>query len=197
MNLDVDIDYDIKGAQLFFPPSSNNNGGGSFVPGDSNLKLSVSPNVTSHGQIAAHLIPTLAFGIDVLSGKAKATISLDVDAHAGVDLSLTAAAKASTDGTKSTGFGGCVDITTGLDVNANADADLLSFFNKDAKVTLFSKTFDLFKKCFGDSTARRAYTGRAARAALLAKRTDLGCPISALAGAASVVEEAVPASKIV
>ena len=94
LNVDVDLDYTISGAQLFFPPS--NNPAGSFKPGDSNVKLSVSPNITSHGQVAAHLIPSLAFGVDVLSGAAKATINLDVDASAGVDLSLSAVAEAAT-----------------------------------------------------------------------------------------------------
>ena len=199
VNLNVDIDYDIQGAQLFFPPGSNNNGGGSFTPGDSNLNLAVSPNITSHGQLSAHLVPSLAFGIELL--KSKATIHLDVDGNAAADLSLTAGATASVgtaNGTAaSADFGGCVDVTSGIDVTANADADLLSIFKKGASVSLFSKEFDLFKKCFGDSAAKRAYTGRAARAALLAKREDLGCPTSALGDAASVVQEAIPKASIV
>ncbi|TFK84342.1 hypothetical protein K466DRAFT_602089 [Polyporus arcularius HHB13444] len=199
LNVDVDLAYTIAGAQLFFPP--NDKPAGSFTPNDSNLKLSVSPNITSHGQIAAHLIPSLAFGIDVLSGAAKATINLDVDASAAVDLSLTAVAEAgiSKDGSKSTdaSFGGCVDVTTGLAVTAGADASLLSLFDKNTSVDLFNKTFDLFKKCFGSNPARRAYTGRAARAALMAKRASVGCPSGLLGKAASVVEEAVPAAKIV
>ncbi len=197
LNVDVDLAYTIAGAQLFFPP--NDKPAGSFTPNDSNLKLSVSPNITSHGQIAAHLIPSLAFGIDVLSGAAKATINLDVDASAAVDLSLTAVAEAgiSKDGSKSTdaSFGGCVDVTTGLAVTAGADASLLSLFDKSTSVDLFNKTFDLFKKCFGSNPARRAYTGRAARAALMAKRASVGCPSGLLGKAASVVEEAVPAAK--
>ncbi|KAI0757756.1 hypothetical protein C8Q80DRAFT_1092088 [Daedaleopsis nitida] len=190
INMDVDLTYSIKGAKLFFPPNSNPSG--TFTPGDSNLKLSVSPNVTSHGQVAAHLIPTLAFGVDVLAS--KATISLDVDASAGLDLSLAAVAKASaaTDG-KSAGasFGGCVDVTTGLDVRAGADASLLGLFDKSTSVSLFKKTFDLFKKCFGDSPARRAYTGRSARAELLAKRQSVACPANALSAAVSIASQAI------
>lgn len=206
LNMDVDIDYDISGATLFFPPGSNNNGGGSFKPGDNQLKLAVSPNVTSNGQITAHLSPTLAFGIKALAGTAQATISLDVDGHATADLSLAGGAKASTSTKKkaaakpkraAASFGGCVDVTTGLDVSANADANLLSFFNKGASVSLFSKEFDLFKKCFGDSAAKRAYTGRAAKAALLAKRASLGCSVSGLPSAQSIVDEAISASSIV
>ena len=57
--MDVDLAYDVKGLQLFFPPGSNSQAG-TYTPGDSNIKLSVSPNVTSHGQVAAHLIPSVS-----------------------------------------------------------------------------------------------------------------------------------------
>ncbi|OJT15610.1 hypothetical protein TRAPUB_5938 [Trametes pubescens] len=147
VDMDVDLAYDVKGMELFFPPGSNSQAG-TFTPGDSNLKLSVSPNVTSHGQVAAHLIPSLAFGISALGGITKATINLDLDADAALDLSLTAAAlaSASTSGNNaSTGVGGCVDITSGLAVNAGADADFFSIFKKGLQVPLFTKTFDLFK----------------------------------------------------
>ena len=182
---DVDIDYQIKGAELFFPPSGGKSSG-AFTPGDSNVQLSVSPGVTSHGQVAAHLIPTLSFGINALAGEAKATINLEVDGDAAVDLSLSAAATKGTTvaGTaaapSTTSFGGCVDITSGLTVSASADADFLSIFDKSTSVNLFQKSFDLFKKCFGSSAARRAYTGRVERSALLAKRAGLSCPGSAL-----------------
>ncbi|KAH9920543.1 uncharacterized protein BXZ73DRAFT_104669 [Epithele typhae] len=196
VNTAVDIDYTVSGAQLFFPPGTGN-GGGSFVPGDSNVKLSASPDVTSNGKLEAHLIPTLAFGVNLLAGKAKANINLAVDGNAAVDLSLSASATKSTDATANTSdFGGCVDITSGLDVSAGADGSLFSLFNKDASVSLFSKNFDLFKKCFGSSAARRAYTGRSALAAMVQKRAALTCPTTALASAASVVEEKVLAAAI-
>ncbi|KAI0668758.1 hypothetical protein C8Q78DRAFT_245368 [Trametes maxima] len=198
LDMDVDLAYSVKGLQLFFPPSSDP--AGQYTPGDSNLKLSVSPNVTSHGQVAAHLIPSLAFGISAIGGKVKATVNLDLDADAALDLSLTAAAKASaaTNGQKDKGaaFGGCVDITSGLAVNAGADADFFSIFKKGTSVPLFQKTFDLFKKCFGDTSARRAYTGRAARAALMSRADGAICPTSLLGSAASIVEEKVAGSSL-
>lgn len=197
LNMDVDLDYTISGAELFFPPSSSSSG--AFTPGDSKLQLSVSPDVTANGQVTAHLIPSLAFGINALDGVAKATINLDVDAQAGLDLSLTASGQASTstNGSKyaDKSFGGCVDVTSGLTVSAGADADFLSIFNKGTSVNLFQKTFDLFKKCFGDSPARRTYTGRKARAELLSKRQSIACPSSALASAVSVADETVSGSR--
>ncbi|PIL30026.1 hypothetical protein GSI_07938 [Ganoderma sinense ZZ0214-1] len=195
----VDIDYQIKGAELFFPPQGKSSG--SFSPGDSNIQLSVSPGVTSHGQVAAHLIPTLSFGINALAGAAKATINLDVDGEAAVDLSLSADAKKATNvkGTaaaaSTSSFGGCVDITSGLTVTASADADFLSIFDKSTSVNLFQKSFDLFKKCFGSSAARRTYTGRAEREALLAKRAGLSCPASSFTKAASITKTKVSSKK--
>jgi len=45
-------------------------------------------------------------------------------------------------------FGGCVELSTGLDVNAGADADFFGLFNKGTSVNLFSKKFELFKVRF-------------------------------------------------
>ncbi|KAI1787663.1 hypothetical protein LXA43DRAFT_703234 [Ganoderma leucocontextum] len=190
---DVDIDYKIMGAELFFPPQGTS--AGSFTPGDSNVQLSVTPGVTSQGQIAAHLIPTLSFGISALAGKAKATINLDVDGEAAVDLTLSAA-----DLKSSESFGGCVDITSGLTVSASADADFLSIFDKSTSVDLFQKTFDLFKKCFGSSARRRRAHGGRADSELgvppLAKRAGLSCPASALGDALSIATTKVSGSSL-
>ena len=82
-----------------------------------------------------------------------------------------------------------------LEGDAGADADLLSLFNKDAQVSLFSKNFDLFKKCFGSSAARRTYTGRAERSALLSKRAGLSCPASSLEKALSITKTKVSSKK--
>ena len=45
-------------------------------------------------------------------------------------------------------FGGCVELDTGLDVNAGANADFFGLFNKGTSVNLFSKKFELFKVRF-------------------------------------------------
>ena len=119
--------------------------------------------MTASAQLAAHLKPTFEFGATIL--KQTADIFLELDTSATLDLSLTAAANASvsTNGTNSTttsagaGVGGCVDVLAGLAVNAGADADLLGIIKAGDKVSLFSKSFDLFKKCFGASVQRRGY----------------------------------------
>ncbi|KIK64055.1 hypothetical protein GYMLUDRAFT_71501 [Collybiopsis luxurians FD-317 M1] len=58
-------------------------------------------------------------------------------------------------------FGGCVEIDTGLSVNAGAQGTFFDLFDASTQVPLFSKEFVLFKKCFGngDSTpSRRSLT---------------------------------------
>lgn len=57
-----------------------------------------------------------------------------------------------------------------------ADADLPGWLDEDLTVPLFQKTYDLFKKCFGSSTLRRAYTGCVAWARLMVKHDSVGCP---------------------
>ena len=77
---------------------------------------------------------------------ANANVHLDFDASGKLALSLEASKSVSTSGyDNSSQFGGCVDLSSTLAVNAGADASLLSIFDKSESVTLFSKTFDLFK----------------------------------------------------
>ena len=198
---DVDIDYKIKGAEIFFPPSGGKSHG-SFVPGDSNVQLAVSPGVKSHGQIAAHLIPTISFGINALDGKAKATIDLDVDGVAAVDLSLAAAAKKAktvkgkTAAKSTKSFGGCVGVSSGLTVSARADADFLSVFDKSTGVDLYKKTFQLYKKCFGNSK-RSEFIPRSPFEAILEKRAGLSCPAAALEKALSIAKTKVSGKRYV
>ena len=201
IDLGVDIVYNLAGAELVFPPmdvdDDNKNVtllGGVFAPGDNGalrcvistsrsvlnifhftaITLSATPNVTAHGNVTAHLIPQLAFGISALNGKASATVNLNVDASAGLSLSLDTGAvgdvSASTsDSTAASGAGdveGCVGITTGLGITIGADADLFDVFNPNVSFPLFTGNWDLFQKCWatsgGGSTAskRRMATRR-------------------------------------
>ncbi|KAJ7582528.1 hypothetical protein C8J56DRAFT_1055585 [Mycena floridula] len=45
-------------------------------------------------------------------------------------------------------FAGCFEAQVGLDVTAGADAAFFNFFDQNTQVTLFSKTFELFKASF-------------------------------------------------
>ncbi|KAJ7719164.1 hypothetical protein B0H14DRAFT_3010221 [Mycena olivaceomarginata] len=186
-NAVVTLDYTIDGAKLFFPPADSVQSGGSFTPGNSPLSLSVSPDVSSKAVLTGHVIPSLDLGVSALGGIGQATVSLSLDAQASATLSLEGSAKAGVStGSAASASGsvnGCIDVGAGLDVNAGASADFFGLFNPSTKVNLFTKKFDLFKKCFGSTT-------RPSPAA-----PTLGCP-AAIANLVKAVDEPVAASSI-
>jgi hypothetical protein len=162
-NLDVDVDmtvnlaYNVKNAQMFFPPSDKHKSGGDFKPADSNLKLSATPSIAAQGTLEGHLIPTIDLGINALAGVAQATVFLDLDASAVLALQLNAGANITKEtgkkaAVKDAGVDGCVDISAGLSVDVGATAGFFGFFNAGTKDSLFAKKFDLFKKCFSQGT---------------------------------------------
>lgn len=95
----------------------------------------------------------------------------------------------------SSSFGGCFEILAGLDVNAGADASFFGLFDVGDSVSLFSKEFELFKRCFGDPIQRRGLrfarnldiTARAPIAlAITHEKRALSCPAAAPAPEALV-----------
>ncbi|KAM5537489.1 hypothetical protein V8D89_008816 [Ganoderma adspersum] len=163
---------------------SKSEGGSTFSPGSSDIKLSASPNVTTAAQLSAHVIPVFEFGVTLL-GRTAADIYLNLDAYARLDLLLTAGASAAASGSVTVspvvspssaddstvanststsvdvGASGCMDISTGLVVDAGARGDLVFFMAGDeSRVVLFRKMFNLFRTCFGDGDSdmsRRGY----------------------------------------
>ncbi|KAF4610324.1 hypothetical protein D9613_010280 [Agrocybe pediades] len=101
-DMTIGLSYDIEGAQLTFPPD-NQKSSGSFNIGDTPLKLSVSPSAKATGTVAAHLIPTLNFGISALDDTVSANVFLELDASASMSLSAQA------DGDASATVGGSAD----------------------------------------------------------------------------------------
>ncbi|KAJ7143851.1 hypothetical protein C8R44DRAFT_759017 [Mycena epipterygia] len=204
--LDANVDakvvlaYSIQDAKLFFPKSDSLTSGGTFNPADSPLSLSVTPSVASKGVIGAHVIPRLDLGVSGLAGLASATVFLSADASATMTLSLDASATAAVNTTApasaSASVNGCIDVGAGLDVNAGASADFFGLFDPNTKVNLFSKKFDLFKKCLGASTTKReVQLVRSQIETSLTRRADLGCP-AAIADLFKAVDEAIPAASI-
>lgn len=159
--------YKVEDAKLFFPPIQDSEKSvGNFNPAESRefrfcasttrqlaeilalaLKLSVAGSVASKAKMEAHLVPTLVLGINALGGIASANVFVDLDAKGSVNLNLNAGAGAAIDGTKSAGVDGCVDVGTGLAVQAGADASFFGLFDTNTKVDLFKKDFELFKVC--------------------------------------------------
>ncbi|KAJ3528236.1 hypothetical protein NM688_g8023 [Phlebia brevispora] len=206
--IDTDVDmtvglaYNINNGRLVFPPDQGSSSG-SFVPANTNLQLSASPNVASQASVEAHVIPNIAFGINVLDGLADATVNLDLDTSAKLTLSLQAGAELSksTNGSSSASgqFSGCVDLSSTLAINAGADGSFLDLFDDSTSVTLFSKTFDLFKKCFGSGTgySQSQPSGyRRRRHARDIVRRGLTCPGAAVTTVASIADEAISADSI-
>ncbi|KAJ6551973.1 hypothetical protein B0H19DRAFT_1159539 [Mycena capillaripes] len=201
-NLDIQadaklvLDYKVDGAKMFFPPADSVQSGGTFTLGDSPLSLSVAPDLSSKAVLAAHVIPSLDLGVSALGGIAAATVSLNLDGQVSATLTLDASATAgvSTGGAPaaSGSVNGCVDFAAGLNVNAGASADFFGLFNPSTKVNLFTKNFDLFKKCLGTGTTRREFVEIQSS---LTRRADLGCP-AAIANLVKAVDEPVAASSI-
>ncbi|KAJ3968915.1 hypothetical protein EV361DRAFT_383525 [Lentinula raphanica] len=84
-------------------------------------------------------------------------------------------------------FGGCVEIDTGLAVNAGADGKFFDLFDASTQVPLFSKEFVLFKKCFGDGNATSSTSRRRAVDSAVSSLPHKSAPLSPRAAAAAPV----------
>ncbi|KAJ7479731.1 hypothetical protein FB451DRAFT_1086295 [Mycena latifolia] len=105
------------------------------------------------------------------------------------------------DPTVSTAFGGCVQVQGGIDVNAGAQGEFFHLFDDLVSVLLFSKKFEIFKKCFGDGTttapaATRRRMRRVSRWERLQSRGLFTCPAPGLSAPQSVTEGTVLSSSI-
>ncbi|PCH33009.1 hypothetical protein WOLCODRAFT_63935 [Wolfiporia cocos MD-104 SS10] len=141
LGLVVGLNYTIDDAQLLFPPPSNYTPTGNFIPGDTDVQLSASPNVTSNSVLTANLIPTLAFGVNALDGLAQATVSLGLDTFATLDLAL----RGNVAPYAQSAFGGSVNLQAGFNVTAEVDGSLFDVLDDSDSTTLFAKTFEIFQ----------------------------------------------------
>ncbi|KAF9813361.1 hypothetical protein IEO21_05653 [Rhodonia placenta] len=145
LNTAVGFTYNLNNTELFFPPAYGQSSTGDVSSGNAFLQLSTAPYTPANASLTAELVPSIAFGIDVLDGTAKATISLDLNTFATLELSGEGNVTASTTSGLAVGpFCGCFHVLAGVNITADADASLLDIFDKDDSITLFSKTFDLF-----------------------------------------------------
>jgi len=130
--LDLDIDmavnlaYKVTNGQLIFPPNAQLPGGGNFAPSDAPLQISVSPNVQAEAKLEAHVIPTIDIGMDAFGGKAQASVFLNLDASATLDLTVNAGGSATAVNTTSnataaaTSTGKSASKSTSVATNATA-----------------------------------------------------------------------------
>lgn len=95
-------------------------------------------------------------------------------------------------------FGGCFEVKAGLDVTAGADSGFFGLFDGNTQVSLFSKSFELFKKCFGSQASRRST--RVSRleqgSETLNRRAGLACPGTNIGAPVSVTSQQVSAANI-
>ncbi|KAJ7075240.1 hypothetical protein B0H15DRAFT_956646 [Mycena belliarum] len=217
----VGLNFDIKDAQLSFPPNNAlKPDTKAFTIGDTPLTLDATPGVNATGTITAHIIPSLNLGLTVLGGKvatAAVFIALDTSAALTLGLGASKAAKpakparraarraaplvATSEVVKRAAeFGGCFSVVGGVDVKAGVKGKLFKLFNKVESVSLFSKKFNVFKKCFGDSKPappkRDLRMRRVSARARLETRLDLKCPIPGLADLRGLTSGTVAASAI-
>ncbi|TDL21224.1 hypothetical protein BD410DRAFT_308836 [Rickenella mellea] len=184
LSLDVNLNYNVDKLQMIFPPNGNSSVA-TLSPEDSPLKLSVDTNVISNGHVEAHLIPTLDLGITALSGMASATVYLDVDAMASMDLALNASASAVAqapgvpntalaNGTSSTQgeVNGCVDLEGGVSVNAGAQASFFSLWSAGVNYPIYAHQWTLYKNCFA---AANSTSTKRSRLSYPSKRAALNC----------------------
>jgi len=196
----LDLAYTLDGTQLTFPPNQGSSTR-SLKPSNTNIKLSATPDFTANATLQAHLIPSFQFGISALGGKAKATIHLDLDASAEIDLGVGlvgTSASVSTTGNPASArpLPGCPRVDSGIAFNAGADAALLGLFDQSTSVNLFQKDFTLFNQCtdFGASNTKRAIGAGDVPPVIrtnlssLYKRASLQCP-AAVTSAISLVEQ--------
>ncbi|KIM33069.1 hypothetical protein M408DRAFT_326729 [Serendipita vermifera MAFF 305830] len=182
-DIKVSSTFDLPQVNLVFPPSQGQSAA-QVIPGSTPIKVDVGTSVELKGRAEVHIIPRLDIGVEILNGAAKTTVFLNVDGSAGVDFSLSAGADFTpVSGTNElpvvelkdveTKFGGTVGADVGININAGATAALVPFFDQTVSVPLFSKTFPIFTKTFGQPAVKRSLLDERATPA-----DGLICPIS-------------------
>ncbi|EJD50572.1 hypothetical protein AURDEDRAFT_112184 [Auricularia subglabra TFB-10046 SS5] len=91
-NIKTGVSWSWPDVQLAFPPDDDSSSSAQTSHLDTPFKLSLDPSVTADGIVEAHVIPRVELGVKILSGIAKASIYLDLDASAKLDLHVEASA---------------------------------------------------------------------------------------------------------
>lgn len=189
--------------QFWFPPSAGPSSSKEVKPKDTRtlhvafiqqfraycqiaFKLSAAADISAKGTIEGHIIPSVKLGFEVLGGKAKADVYLDIDAYAKVNLDAQASASVhhrsvegelneqlyappygraarevvarSADRAQAATFNGCVDVSAGLSLGGGAEGSIFGLWSADKAITFFKKEFHLFKVCFSISWCHGGYS---------------------------------------
>ncbi|KAG5638045.1 hypothetical protein H0H81_002165 [Sphagnurus paluster] len=163
IDVTADLSYSVAGAKIIYPPvAGTSSNSGIFVPGSAPLKLAVSGNLASTTTLGANLTPRIDLGLTALGGVAKATVFINLDTHASVNLNLKAGANAggalnttngSTSGGANAQVNGCIKASAGLGSVVGADAQFFNLFNKATTFPLYTKDWEVYSKCFQAQTS--------------------------------------------
>ncbi|KAF8877426.1 hypothetical protein BD779DRAFT_1557588, partial [Infundibulicybe gibba] len=84
----------------------------------------------------------------------------------------------------------------GLNINAGADASFFGLFDPSTQVTLFSKNFELFKKCFGTPSRKRSLPRltRIERLSVVGRASGFACPSKGVGAPVAVTDQTVKAA---
>ncbi|KAF8531281.1 hypothetical protein JB92DRAFT_3105427 [Gautieria morchelliformis] len=91
--LAIEAAWDFPSLNLVFPEEKGASTGSATVAGTNNpLQLSADPSVDVSGTVTAHIIPRIDFGVDLFSGTGQASVFIDADVSASLNLDVTAQA---------------------------------------------------------------------------------------------------------
>jgi len=144
-SLDATLSFSTGNLQIVFPPQSNQTSTGTSNLNSSPLQLSLSPGVTGSASAELHLTPTFQIGLNAFSNKVQADVFVDLD----VGLQVNATVDSSSP------FSGNVDLAIPLSINVGANGDFFGLLDGRDQFTLFTHTFPILSKPFGNSTSTR------------------------------------------
>ncbi|KAF8488680.1 hypothetical protein JB92DRAFT_3148213 [Gautieria morchelliformis] len=91
--LAIEAAWDFPSLNLVFPQEKGASTGSATVGETNNpLQLSADPSVDVSGTVTAHIIPRVDFGVDLFSGTGQASVFIDADVSASLNLDVTAQA---------------------------------------------------------------------------------------------------------
>ncbi|KAG5219428.1 hypothetical protein IMY05_C4907000400 [Salix suchowensis] len=159
---------DVATSPILVPPSAGPSSSKEVKPKDTHsFQLSAAADISAKGTIEGHIIPSVKLGFEVLGGKAKADVYLDIDAYAKVNLDAQASASVhhrsvegelneqlyappygraarelvarSADQAQAATFNGCVDVSAGLSLGGGAEGSIFGLWSADKAITFFKK----------------------------------------------------------
>ncbi|KAJ8519992.1 hypothetical protein ONZ45_g3122 [Pleurotus djamor] len=202
--VDVSVGYRLDGVELWVPPSAGRSATKSLRPKDTPLQLSAGTNFDAIGDITGHLFPSVKLGVEGLGGAIKVDAFLDVDAYAKLHLnaqastsknkrdvasgsgsyappystSARALAQRAAQSNDASTFTGCLDLRAGIAITGGAEGKVPFLGDLSKKFNIFSKEFQIIKKCWNGGVMKRGISRATTGSELEGRNIALGpiCP---------------------